>query len=416
MRVSDVMSTEVEYVSAETKVKDVSRLIFGRGINGVPVCKGKKVVGFITERDILAQFYPSMQEYVEDPFRMGNFERMEGKVSEVLNLSAQEIMSREPTMVTPDTPLLRAQSLMFIHKIGRLPVVDKEENLIGIICKGDIFRALVGGKIPYVVEEEYHDWCARYYDLIVRWKERLAQEIPDLASLFRQNKVKKVLDVRCGTGEHALALAKKGFAVLGLERSTLMFGTAQEKWQNLPENLKKRVEFLSGDYLKILKGKPADFGAAIFMGNALSHEPHDFREVLRAVSNRLLPKAIIVLQLLNSEKILKTGNRLLQFNIAPAKLGEGKEYAFVEFYDPPKVGGGFLTANIAIFAFDGRRWRPKAINNTAVANLDKGNIQPILKKLGFKHFSFYGGKLWGPLFDQPFKPLESDWLNVVARR
>ena len=80
MKVSDVMSTSIDYVSTNTKVRDVCRLIFGRGINGVPVCKEKKVIGLISERDILSKFYPSMQEYMEDPLHEGNFEKMEEKV------------------------------------------------------------------------------------------------------------------------------------------------------------------------------------------------------------------------------------------------------------------------------------------------------------------------------------------------
>ncbi|PJA00602.1 MAG: hypothetical protein COX78_00325, partial [Candidatus Levybacteria bacterium CG_4_10_14_0_2_um_filter_35_8] len=65
MKVQDVMSSRVDLVFTDTPVREVSRLIFGKGVNGVPVCNGKKIVGFITERDILAKFYPSMQEYIE---------------------------------------------------------------------------------------------------------------------------------------------------------------------------------------------------------------------------------------------------------------------------------------------------------------------------------------------------------------
>ena len=128
MKVADAMSSHVDHVSSDTKVKDVSLLIFGRGINGVPVCKGRKVIGFITERDILSQFYPSLDEYAQDPFREGDFEGMEKKVNDIFEMTADKIMSTNITRVTPDTPLLRAQSLMFIEKVGRLPVVDKKGN------------------------------------------------------------------------------------------------------------------------------------------------------------------------------------------------------------------------------------------------------------------------------------------------
>lgn len=417
MKVADAMSRQVDYVTTEATVQDVSRLIFGRGINGVPVCKGKKVVGFIIERDILAQFYPSMQEYMEDPVHARDFEGMERKTSEILELKVEEIMSKDPTTVTPDAPLLQAQSLMAVHKVGRLPVVDSKGALLGILSRGDIFRAVVGGKIPYLEDEEYHDWLSRRYDLIVRWKTRLGHEIPDLVSLLHKEKVKIVLDVGCGTGEHDIALAEKGFEVTGLERSKLMLQSSKEKWNSLPRHTQKRLEFIKGEYVKILEKKNEEFGAAIFMGNALSHNPHNFEKVMEAVSKSLVSKnALIILQIVNFEKVFKTNKRLQDFNIAKSKLGGGREHAFLEFYDPPRSRSGFFTLNMVVLNFDGKRWSPRGLNSTLIANINKNNIRPLLQKLGFKKISFYGGMLLGPLFKESFKPLEHDWLNVVAKR
>ena len=77
MKVINAMSKKIDFVTPKTKVRDISKLIFGHKINGVPVLKGKRVIGFITERDILSQFFPSMREYVEDPVNEANFEKME---------------------------------------------------------------------------------------------------------------------------------------------------------------------------------------------------------------------------------------------------------------------------------------------------------------------------------------------------
>lgn len=147
MKVINAMSKKVDSVSVSAKVGDVSRLIFVHKINGVPVTKGKKVVGFITERDILAKFFPSLHEYIQDPVNTSNFEKMEKRISEIFDLTAEKIMSRHPVTVHQDEPLLKAQSLMLAHKIGRLPVVDNRGRLIGIISKGDIFKVLVGNRL-----------------------------------------------------------------------------------------------------------------------------------------------------------------------------------------------------------------------------------------------------------------------------
>lgn len=147
MKVKNAMSKKVDSTTPKARVKEVSMLIFDHHINGLPVLKDKKLVGFITERDILSQFYPTMKEYMEDTVNESNFEKMEKKVSSIFELTADKIMTRRLITVTPETPLLKAQSLMFMHKVGRLPVVDKKRHLVGIIAKGDIFKYLVGKRI-----------------------------------------------------------------------------------------------------------------------------------------------------------------------------------------------------------------------------------------------------------------------------
>ena len=147
MKVANAMSRKVDYVTPETRVKEFSKLIFSRGINGVPVIKGKKVIGFITERDILQQFFPSVREYMEDPVNEANFEKMEKKISRIFDLSAKKIMSKRPITVTPDVPILEALSMMFMHKVGRLPVIDKKGRMVGIIAKRDIFKYLIGKRL-----------------------------------------------------------------------------------------------------------------------------------------------------------------------------------------------------------------------------------------------------------------------------
>lgn len=415
MKVADVMSKQVEHVARHTSIKDVCRLIFGRGINGVPVLDKKKIVGFITERDVIAKFYPSIQEYIEDPVNMADFETMEEKASEVFKLPAEKIMSKDPITVSPETPLLRAESLMFVHKIGRLPVVDENGNLVGILSKGDIFKSIVGDRLSVFSDEEYHDWISRQYDLVIEWEERLSNEIPDMTSIFRKEKVKNILDVGCGTGEHDVSLVKKGFKVTGLERSFLMFNKAQEKKNKLPMSLKGNLEFIRGDYKDILSARQNEFDAAIFMGNALPHIS-DWKEVLKSVSKSLKKRSILVIQITNLEKIFKAGKRLQDFNIRISKKGQGSELAFVEFFDPPRRRGEPATFTMAILGFDGKMWAPRGINNTPVEVLDKDNTASHLKKLGFKKIFFYGSKYWGPIFKEKFDPLESDRLNIVVMR
>ena len=91
--------------------------------------------------------FPSIQELMEDYVHERDFESMEGKVKPILSKKVKELMSTKVVSIHIDEPLLKAESIMRIKDVSRLPVVDDKGSLIGIISKGDIFRALVSPKV-----------------------------------------------------------------------------------------------------------------------------------------------------------------------------------------------------------------------------------------------------------------------------
>ncbi|MFH1832887.1 MAG: CBS domain-containing protein [Candidatus Levyibacteriota bacterium] len=415
MKVADAMSKYVDYISVDAKVGDVARLIFGRGVNGVPVCKGKKVVGLITERDILSKFYPTMTEYIEDTIHASDFEGMENKVNEILELPAEKIMTKNPTTISADMPLLRAQSLMFTEKVGRLPVIDKKGILIGIIAQGDIFKSIVGGKVPLDEEDtDFYNWLGEYYDELYNWGKRLDSEIPALAKLFQKEKVRNVLDVSSSTGEHSIALAKKGFGVVGIETSNIMQRLARNKQKGLPLLYRNKIRFLGGSYKKELEELTFNLDAAIFMGNALSSVIASDKRILEdvvCVLNKENP--ILVFQVLNLEKIFKVQNGFRDFNITEQSYGAGSKYALLSFYTKGQKKNIFISR--AVFSLSHDKWVFRGVRSTPVVPIKKQKLVNKLRKLGFTKFSFYGSSLYQPIFKYPFKPSKSDWLNVVAK-
>ena len=149
MNVSDIMHADVDFVTPSTSVLDAVKLIFKSKHTGLPVAKGKekKLVGFITDQDILSQCFPSMKEYMEDVVHARTFDAMEEKVKEIMKMTVKDLMNRHVTYVKKNTPLLNAESMMKVKDIARLPVVDGKGHLIGILTKREIFRALVGKHI-----------------------------------------------------------------------------------------------------------------------------------------------------------------------------------------------------------------------------------------------------------------------------
>ena len=146
MKASDIMQKKVYFVTPETSLHDASKIIFGKSHMGLPVVnrKSKKLVGFITDQDILSQCFPSIEDYVDDVVRARDFSAMEKKLKDIMNLKVSDVMSKNAKYVKKDDPLLKVESIMKLKDIARLPVVDDRKRLIGILTKRDIFRALVG--------------------------------------------------------------------------------------------------------------------------------------------------------------------------------------------------------------------------------------------------------------------------------
>jgi CBS domain-containing protein len=149
MKVKDIYQKKVDYVTPNSVLTEAAKFIFGHNHKGLPVVDGKnkKLVGFITEQDILSLLFPNIHDLIEDYVHAKDFEIMEKNVKEIMTKKVKDVMSRVIIAIHVEKPLLEAESIMKLKDISRMPVVDDKGNLIGIISKGDIFRALVHPKI-----------------------------------------------------------------------------------------------------------------------------------------------------------------------------------------------------------------------------------------------------------------------------
>lgn len=422
MKVSDIMHKSVFSVTPSTPLKEVGRMIFSLGINSIPVVENGKLVGLVTQEDILSLMYPTMQDVIEDYIHAASFEKMEKNLAGILEVPVEKIMNKNVTSILPDLPLMQAQSLILIHKFSHLPVVNEKQELLGMISQGDIFRHIIRNEMPKIEKESYAEFIADYYDLMVDWDKRFSYEFPVLSDLFRREKVKKVLDLGVWTGEYTVRFAKKGnYQILGVDNHQIMIDMAEKKRAELPEKIKENLRFELVNYNNFASKIKKKFDAAICMGNSLPYIPIKPIDLCKQVSSVLREDgAIVVLQLLNFQKVLEENNRLLSFQIQPSKSPNSKEHIFSEFID--KKEDGSLLHHVIIFDNDGENWIFKGITTIPVNNVTKEDLEKVLRKSGFTDIIFAGNEgeyqdEYGPLnFVRPFDPLKSDWLNVVAKR
>ncbi|MDO8452097.1 MAG: CBS domain-containing protein [bacterium] len=144
MKIQDVMSKNVVTVEADTLFPELWTLIVKEHINSVPVVdKFKKLLGIITQQDLLTRLYPDNKEFIEDfTLSSRDFEEMEKRIQNLKHVKSKDIMCTRVLFSRGATPVMRALSRMIVRRVNQLPVIDEQDQLIGMITKGDVFYAL----------------------------------------------------------------------------------------------------------------------------------------------------------------------------------------------------------------------------------------------------------------------------------
>jgi acetoin utilization protein AcuB len=131
MRVKELMTSKVFTVEQQDLIDRAFFLIHYEKIRHLPVVKKGKVVGMVSDRDLYKALGPKNNPNV-----------IETGVTEmhVIPKKVQNIMRRGVLTVTPDTHAAEAAALMADNKVGALPVVNKDDKLVGILSATDILR------------------------------------------------------------------------------------------------------------------------------------------------------------------------------------------------------------------------------------------------------------------------------------
>lgn len=143
MLVRDVMVTNVRTVRKDDLIRSVAATICTNKISGLPVVdEGNRLLGMISEKDVLNALLPSYSDFLDDPVRARDFLDMENSYREVLSRSVGSLMTKRVYSVSPDEPVMQAASKMALHRFRRLPVVDDIDLLVGVVSLGDIHKAI----------------------------------------------------------------------------------------------------------------------------------------------------------------------------------------------------------------------------------------------------------------------------------
>jgi CBS domain-containing protein len=131
--IRDAMTSNPKTVTSDQTVVDAAKIMQQEDAGVVPIVEGDRLVGVLTDRDIAIQVVASGK----DPN----------------STKVTEIASRDLITVDPQQDLDEALRLMAQHQVRRLPVVEEDGKLVGILAQADVARSGDDAKTGEVVEE-----------------------------------------------------------------------------------------------------------------------------------------------------------------------------------------------------------------------------------------------------------------------
>jgi CBS domain-containing protein len=153
-QVKDVMTKDVTTFSKDASVYDCAKILGENRISGAPVVdESEVVVGVLSETDIIKiieskdikinLILPSPLDVLELPVRMKlGLDEVMKSAKKAASARAEDVMSKKVVTIHEEEDISSATKIMAERNINRLPVMDENGKLVGIITRGDVIGAI----------------------------------------------------------------------------------------------------------------------------------------------------------------------------------------------------------------------------------------------------------------------------------
>lgn len=142
IKVSDVMTHLVVTFRPQDSIQEAARRLLRNRISGAPVVDGGRLVGIVSEADLVAAYVPPARTSplsAADPL-MFLLRGAAPRADE--GTTVADAMTKDVVTASPEMSLWHAASMIDRHGIRRLPVVDSEGYVVGILARADLVRAM----------------------------------------------------------------------------------------------------------------------------------------------------------------------------------------------------------------------------------------------------------------------------------
>ncbi|MBI4318909.1 MAG: class I SAM-dependent methyltransferase [Chloroflexi bacterium] len=248
---------------------------------------------------------------------------------------------------------------------------------------------------------ELYDEFAGFYDHMVSWHRRLGNEAAFFRQVFEAHGARRILDMACGTGMHAVLFAEWGYDVVGVDLSAEMIKRARQNARKSGVS----VEFKPIGFGGLSQGRLSNFDVIVCLGNSLPHilTEDELARALLDIHRALNPGGTFIVQNRNYDRVWSTKERFMPLDSSDAG---GKEYIFFRFLD---FHADTIVFNIVTFSKEKGQWSYQ-VRSTHHRPLFQRDLARLLLDAGFSKLSFYGDYQ-----QHEFDSQTSSDLVVVAR-
>ncbi len=242
---------------------------------------------------------------------------------------------------------------------------------------------------------------AEYYDFIYHGFVNYESDVNFLEAVFRRElktQPREILDLGCGTGNHDVPLAKRGYRVTGLDRSSSQLSIARRK----ARAARVPVRFVRGDMRSFNLARR--FEAAVCMFGAFGYltQKSDAARCLRAVHRHLREGGLFVYEFWHTPAVSPRDDWF--YKVGPKyeliRLGHGRFDARTHV----------LTVEYHFFAFSGQRVLDRFSERHALRTYTVEEMRQMLTRGGFTMLAAYAGTPQ----KKTFRPVRNDTFRVMA--
>jgi len=230
------------------------------------------------------------------------------------------------------------------------------------------------------------------------WPSRLSLELPFIRRVLESVRARTVLDVACGSGHHAIALAREGYSTCGADASAEMITQAKRNAAQAGVS----VEFEQAGFADTGAWFGSTFDAVLCLGNSLPHVLTETEQLaaLAAMHGRLRAGGVLILQNLNYDLRWRTRPRFFALNPVILEGQTALVWRMADYHDPgTRVPGrdgpcpepGLITFHIATIEQDASGKWQASVKSTLQRPLFAADLTRWLVQVGFKDVALFGG-------------------------